>query len=106
MLHVDESNFKTEVLESKKPVIVDFWASWCMPCQMMSPVFEQVSKDFPDVKFVKVNVDENPNLSNEFRIENIPCLVIIKDGKEIGRLVSYMSREELKMNIEYLIKKK
>ena len=106
IIHVDESSFNKEVINSDKPVLVDFWASWCMPCQMMAPVFEQVSNDFPDVKFVKVNVNECPNLSNNYSIDGIPCIILFRNGIEIGRLVGYRSREELKINIEHLLKKK
>ena len=101
---INKDNFKTEVEDSNIPVIIDFFADWCMPCQMMKPVFEEISKDFEGkLKFVKVNTDENPELSQKFDIGGIPCLVLAKEGKEFERLTGFMPKEVLKAKIEKII---
>lgn len=84
-VNVTWENFEDEVLKSDKPVVVDFWASWCGPCKMLSPVVDQVADEVPDVKVVKVNVDESEPVAIKYNVASIPCLVRFVDGQETGR---------------------
>ena len=103
-IKITEQNFEKEVLESETPVIIDFFADWCMPCKMMAPVFESLSEEYEGkLKFCKVNVDEHPGLSSEFGIQGIPALVIVSEGKETGRIVGFASESSLKNKIEQIL---
>ncbi len=102
---INDSDFEQKVLKSDKPVIVDFWASWCMPCVMMAPIFEEVSEEYKGkLKFAKVNVERNRMYASEFDITGIPCLVVIKNGKEIGRIVGLQNEESLKQRINSILR--
>lgn len=101
MQEVKESDFQQEVISSSLPVVVDFWAEWCGPCKMIAPILEELSQQLGGkVKFVKVNVDENPNLTTEYGIMSIPTLIIFKEGKPLAKTVGTQSREELLKFIE------
>ena len=89
-------NFETEVLNAEKPVLVDFWAVWCGPCQMMAPILHELETEMPDVQIGKVNVDEQMDLARQFRVVSIPTLIIFKNGQEVQRMVGVTSKEELK----------
>lgn len=102
--HINLSDFEKEVVGSKIPVIIDFYADWCMPCKMMAPVFEKLSQEYKGkLKFVKVNVDENQDLSSNFEVQGIPALIITKKGKEIDRIVGFAPEQAIKEKIDSLI---
>ncbi|WP_406678262.1 thioredoxin [Moorella sp. ACPs] len=103
-VNVDSNAFEAEVLSAPLPVVVDFWAVWCGPCRMMAPVLDQLAEDYAgNVKFAKVNVDENQELAARYGIMSIPTLVIFKDGREVGRVIGYMPKEKLKEQLEAAI---
>ena len=91
-LHVTLENFDKEVLQSDKPVLVDFWAGWCGPCKMLMPVIEELAGELTDVKVCKVDVDEQPALAARFNVMSIPTLVVIKDGQTVGSSVGVQSK--------------
>lgn len=80
-IKVGNANFAEEVMQSEKPVLVDFWAPWCGPCRMVGPVVEEIAGERPDIKVVKINVDEEPELANRFGIMTIPTLMVVKNGE-------------------------
>lgn len=82
---ITNENFEKEVMQSDKTVLIDFWASWCAPCKMLSPIIEELSTEMTDKKICKINVDEQPELAEKFQIMSIPTLVVIKDGATINR---------------------
>lgn len=100
IINLTKDSYHNEVMETEKVVIIDFWATWCGPCKMMAPVVEEVAKDYPDVKVCKVNVDEEPELSNAFKIVSIPTIVIIKNGEIIDSVVGYRPKEDIEKIIK------
>lgn len=100
MLNVTSADFSAEVLSSDKPVVVDFWAPWCGPCRMVGPVLEEIEKEMGDVKFVKVNVDENIDLSGEYGISSIPAFRVFVNGKITGSSVGYRPKDQMKELIQ------
>ena len=87
MITLTKENFAQEVLQSDKPVLVDFWATWCGPCRMMAPVVEELDAEHPEYKFGKVNVDEQPELAGEFGVMSIPTLLVFEQGKLVRQAV-------------------
>jgi thioredoxin 1 len=88
---VGQANFQDEVLGSSEPVLVDFWAPWCGPCKMLSPVVEKVaSAHSGKAKFVKLNTDEEPSIAGKYQVSGIPCLILFKDGQPVDRIVGYV----------------
>ena len=96
IIDLTKENFQAEITKSDKPVLVDFWAVWCGPCQMMAPILHELETEMPDVQIGKVNVDEQMDLAREFRVVSIPTLIIFKNGQEVQRMVGVTSKEELK----------
>ena len=92
---ITQNNFNSEVENSDKPVLIDFWASWCGPCMMMSPVVEQIEKEHPEIKVGKVNVDEEMVLAQKFMVVSIPTLILFKNGKPEITSVGFIGKEEL-----------
>jgi thioredoxin 1 len=107
MSKIDEitsSVFKGEVLESDIPVVVDFWAPWCGPCRMVTPVLEDVSQKMNGkIKFVKLNTDENQKIAMDYQIMAIPSLLIFKDGQEVDRIVGLVPQEQLEADLQKII---
>ncbi|MDY4587991.1 MAG: thioredoxin [Oscillospiraceae bacterium] len=98
VLTITKDNFKSEIVESDKPVLLDFWASWCAPCMMQSPIVDQVAEEHPEIKVGKVNVDEQPELASAFAVQSIPTLVIISGGVTKEVLVGLHSKEQILEN--------
>lgn len=100
----DESNFKQEVLDSDKPVLVDFFATWCGPCKMMGPIIEEVAKEYEGkVKIGKLDIDESPKTTQENRIVSVPTMILFKNGAKDDMRIGAIPREELKQWIEEAI---
>ena len=91
----DDQKFEEEVLKSDKPVLVDFWATWCGPCKMLSPIVDELSEEVDTVKFVGVDVDHSERLAIKYGISSIPCLVLFKDGEEVKRTVGVQPKPAL-----------
>lgn len=84
-ININKSNFQNEVMNSDKPVLLDFWAPWCGPCRMVVPIVEEIARERSDIKVGKINVDENPELAGQFGVMSIPTLVVMKDGKIVNQ---------------------
>lgn len=95
VLHITKENFENEVLKSDRPVLLDFWASWCGPCRMVSPIIDEIAVETTDKKVCKINVDEQPELAQAFGVMSIPTLVVMKDGEVVGQSVGVKSKEAI-----------
>lgn len=96
VLHADLESFEQVVLQSEVPVLVDFYADWCRPCQLLAPTLEELAREMPDAKIVKVNVDESPQLAGHFRINSIPALMVFKDGNLVASRLGLVDKASLK----------
>ena len=85
VINVNKQNFQQEVMGGDKPVLMDFWAGWCGPCRMLSPIVDEIAEEREDIKVVKVNVDEEPELAMQFQVMSIPSLFVLKDGKIVAQ---------------------
>ncbi|MCR5755737.1 MAG: thioredoxin [Acetatifactor sp.] len=94
-LALTRDNFEKEAVKSDKPVLIDFWASWCGPCRMVSPVIDEIAQERSDIKVCKVNVDEQPELASAFNVMSIPTLVVMKDGKVSERAVGARPKADI-----------
>jgi len=103
-VHTTDANFKSDVLESKIPVLVDFWAEWCGPCRMVAPVLEELAKEYDGkLKIVKVNVDENQQVSMDYHVRSIPTLLFFKNGQMVKQLVGAHPRPKLESEIQEVL---
>ena len=101
MINLTDSNFDDEVSKSDLPVLVDFWAQWCMPCNMLTPILEEASREYEGkIKFAKLNVEEGQATASKFGIMSIPTIIIFKDGKIKNQIVGLLTKEELKEKID------
>jgi len=99
--HVTERNFKSTVLKSKQPVLVDYWAAWCGPCNTLAPVVERLAVEFDgQARVAKVNVDENPGLSRQFGVQSLPTMIIYKNGKEVDRIIGAQPENVIRRRVE------
>ncbi len=104
-IEVDDASFEQKVLESKIPVLVDFWAPWCRPCLMAAPVLEELAKEYADkITFTKLDVDQNAKVAAKYNIMAIPNLIIFKEGKPVSQIVGYKPKEELKKDLDAVLK--
>ena len=94
-LNITKNNFQEEVLNSEKPVLVDFWASWCGPCRMVIPVVEEIAAENSEIKVVKINVDEEQELAAQFQIMTIPTLMVVKNGEVVNRSVGAKNKKQI-----------
>jgi len=94
-LNINKNNFHQEVMESEKPVLLDFWAPWCGPCRMVVPLVEEIAKERGDIKVGKINVDEEPELASQFRVISIPTLVVMKEGKIVNQALGARPKKQI-----------
>ena len=95
VINITSENYEEEVMKSDKPVLLDFWAVWCGPCQMLSPLVDEVAEEVTDVKVGKINVDEEPNLAAKFSVMGVPTLALVKNGEVDKTSVGFIPKEEI-----------
>ena len=103
-IEVTDATWEDEVLHASTPVVVDFWAVWCGPCRMIAPVVEELAEEYDGkVKFSKLNVDENPQVSTQYGIRSIPTLLVFKDGKPVDQLVGAVPKKDVQKRVEAVL---
>ncbi len=95
IVHLSKDNFEAEVMQSDQPVLIDFWAAWCGPCQMLGPVLEEIALEVDDVKIAKVNVDENQELAQKYSVMSIPMLALVKNGEVVATTVGAQPKADI-----------
>ncbi len=106
IVHVNQESFQKTVIDSQKPVLVDFWAAWCGPCKMVAPIIDELAGEYKDkAGFAKINVDQNPQLASQFGVMSIPTIMIFKNGKPEQQVIGYKSKNDLKKLIDGVLGK-
>ena len=95
VVHVQKATFQQEVMESDKPVLLDFWATWCNPCRMLAPVLDEIAAERPDIKVCKVDIDENPELAAQFQVMSIPTLMVVKNGQIVNQSTGVRPKRQI-----------
>ena len=95
VIHIDRNNFQSEVLDSDRPVLLDFWAPWCTPCRMVGPILDEIAGERSDIKVAKVNVDEQPELAGQFGVMSIPTLVVVKEGRIVQQAMGARPKDQI-----------
>lgn len=100
VINITNENFEAEVMNSEKPVLLDFWATWCGPCKMIAPIVHEIADERDDIKVGKINVDEEMRLAMRFGIQSIPTLVLMKGGKAVAQSIGYQSKDQISAMLE------
>jgi len=95
VIHIDRNNFQSEVLDSDRPVLLDFWAPWCTPCRMVGPILDEIAGERSDIKVAKVNVDEQPELASQFGVMSIPTLMVMKEGRIVQQAMGARPKAQI-----------